>query len=45
MEGDVTFEIHGNESRCVGDVAAQSLSFTKHNIALDLTQRRLRIVR
>lgn len=43
-KGEVTFEIHGNEARRVGDVSAQSLSFTKHDIALDVTRWRLWIV-
>lgn len=42
---DATFEVHGNKARRVGDVSAQCLSFTKHHITLDVTGRRLWIVR
>lgn len=41
---EVTFEIHDNEARCVGDMTARSLSFTKHDIALGVTWGRLWIV-
>lgn len=43
MKG-LTFDIHDNEAWSVGDVSAQSLSFPKHDIALGVTWRRLRII-
>lgn len=41
---DRTFEIHGDEARCVCDVSPQSLSLSKEDITLDLAQGRVWIV-
>jgi len=42
---EVTFEVHGDEARRVGDMSARCLSFTKQDVALDVARRHLAVVR